>query len=213
MLLRHPNKVAVGACKALSQRKPHTAKTSPLRHVCSMSRSHALTALSDIAAGQWGLVTTAQARRFGVSTNDLSRLHAIHVLRRIRHGVYALVGAPASSLEAVRAEWLATEPLHSLAERTHNPAPVVVCDETTASIQCIGDFTSHLIRFNSERRLQTSQPTVHISHRTISRTDLGLDRWADRHDPPAHAGGLGFQRPMGRWSHCLCRPRCGSLPA
>ena len=133
-----------------------------------MSKAKALAVLSDLAADQWGLVTAAQAKRLGVSANDLARLGASQVLRQVRHGVYALAGSPASPLEDVRAEWLATDPEHTVAERAEMRDPVVVSDETAASLYGFGDFTNDRIRFNSERRLQTSRAAVQISRRTIS---------------------------------------------
>src|SRR5450759_5422610 len=93
-----------------------TAKTSPSWYGCSMSRREALVLMSELAADQWGLLTSAQAKKLGVSANDLTRLGVDQVIRPVRHGVYAMVGAPASPLETVRAEWLATDPQHTVSE-------------------------------------------------------------------------------------------------
>ncbi len=139
-----------------------------------MSRKDSLVLLSELAADQWGLLTSAQAKKLGVSANDLTRLRADQVIRPVRHGIYAMVGAPASPLETVRAEWLATDPQHTVSERAALKDTVVVCDETAASIYRFGDFTTDQIRFNSERRLQTSQPTVGISARSISDREWSL---------------------------------------
>jgi len=130
--------------------------------------------MSELAADQWGLLTSAQAKTLGVSANDLTRLGVDQVIRPVRHGVYAMVGAPASPLETVRAEWLATDPQHTVSERAGMKDTVVVCDETAANIYRFGDFATDQIRFNSERRLQTSQPTIGISRRSISDREWSL---------------------------------------
>ncbi|MBA2696145.1 MAG: type IV toxin-antitoxin system AbiEi family antitoxin domain-containing protein, partial [Actinobacteria bacterium] len=48
-----------------------------------MSRGKAVAALSPLAAGQWGMVTAAQARELGISRVDLNRLVHDGTLERI----------------------------------------------------------------------------------------------------------------------------------
>lgn len=139
-----------------------------------MSKSETLVQVSELAADQWGLFTAAQAKRRGATANDLSRLSAAQVIRPVRHGVYAMAGAPASSLETVRAEWLATDPELTVSERAQSENQVVVSDETAASIHGFGDFTTDRLTFNSQRRLQTSQPAVSISRRAMSDREWSL---------------------------------------
>lgn len=130
--------------------------------------------MSMLAAEQWGLVTTAQCARLGASGKLLARLHAGRVIRRTRHGVYALADAPASTLEAVRAEWLATGPQQAAAERVVQPDPIIVCDETAADIWGFGDFSLWRIHFASPRRRQTAQPMVQFVTRRIPLSDWQL---------------------------------------
>lgn len=139
-----------------------------------MSKSDALRVASELAADQWGLFTSAQAKNRRATGNDLSRLQRERIIRQIRHGVYALAGAPASPLESVRAEWLATDPERTVSERSEDTTPVVVCDETAAAIYGFGDFTSSRIRLNSERRLQTRQDWVHVTCRTLAQAEWRL---------------------------------------
>ncbi|MGH3545166.1 MAG: type IV toxin-antitoxin system AbiEi family antitoxin domain-containing protein, partial [Mycobacteriales bacterium] len=65
--------------------------------------------LSELAQGQWDLVTAAQARDLAVSRLDLSRLVSDGALMRIAaaYGVYRLIGAPPEpDLDELRAAWL-----------------------------------------------------------------------------------------------------------
>lgn len=139
-----------------------------------MSRADALHAVTQLAADQWGLLTSAQAKARGASSNDLSRLRSDQIIRQVRHGIYALAGAPASPLEAVRAEWLATDPERTVSERSHDETPVVLCDETAAAIYGIGDLTTGYIQFNSGRRLQTRQDWVRVSNRALATAEWHL---------------------------------------
>lgn len=139
-----------------------------------MSRRESLDAVAELAADQWGLFTTAQSRQRGVSANDLARLRSAGAIRTVRHGVYTMPGAPASPLEPVRAEWLATDPGRTVAARSHDDHPVVLCDETAAAVYGMGDFTSTQIHFNAQRRLQTNQEWVHISQRSLVRAEWHL---------------------------------------
>lgn len=133
-----------------------------------MSRRDSHLLLDELAGSQWGLVTTAQAGERGVSRNHLARLANEGTIRQVRHGVYALGGAPATWLEDVRAEWLATDPAQTLGERTGSTEPVVVVDETAAAIHGFGDFASDGIRLSSPERRRTSNPFVHIASRQMS---------------------------------------------
>lgn len=66
--------------------------------------------VAGIAAGQWGMFTTAQAAAVGVSRLEVARLVDAGLVRRIRQGVYVMPGVPSDAFEDVRAEWLATDP-------------------------------------------------------------------------------------------------------
>ncbi len=139
-----------------------------------MSKEIALAAITELAVDQWGLFTSAQAKTRGATGNDLARLRADLIVRQVRFGVYALAGAPASPLETVRAEWLATDPGRTLSERSADGNPVVLCDETAAAIYGIGDFTATHIQFNSAHRLQTRQDWVRVSKRALVRDEWRL---------------------------------------
>jgi len=133
-----------------------------------MSRKASYQLLDEIAGSQWGLITATQAGKRGVTANHLARLAKDGVIRQVRHGVYALGGAPATWLEDVRAEWLATDPGLTLGERSRDAEQVVVADETAAAIHGFGDFTNDTIRLASPERRRTTRPFVRIALRQMS---------------------------------------------
>ncbi|NLE98119.1 MAG: hypothetical protein GX596_09045 [Propionibacterium sp.] len=116
--------------------------------------------LTDLAAGQWGMFTSQQARIAGVSRMTLSRLAARGRLFRQRFGVYSIPGAPTHQLDDARAEWLALNPAMTVSDRMGDPDPIVVSHETAALAWGIGDLTSSHIWFTSERRVESRQSHV-----------------------------------------------------
>ena len=77
--------------------------------------------LQELAAGQWGLFTTAQARVRGVSRANLSHREQGGRLERLAHGVYRLGGVPVAPLDDLRAAWMSTEPIVLAWERGGYP--------------------------------------------------------------------------------------------
>lgn len=83
----------------------------------SLTEGTVLTALEELSAMQWGLVTTGQAKQVGVRRLWLSRLMDRGVLQRIRLGVYALPSATHGPLQELQAAWLTTDRTQTLEER------------------------------------------------------------------------------------------------
>ena len=73
--------------------------------------------LGDVAAEQWGLVTTAQARALGVPAQAMARLTERGSLERMTHGVYRVAGAPAEPLDSLRVAWLTLDPARRASQR------------------------------------------------------------------------------------------------
>ena len=82
-----------------------------------MSTAAALSALAAVSAGQWSLLTTAQAAAAGVSRVQLTRLTQQSHLERLVHGVYRNAGSAAGEFDDLRAAWLSTDPTRTAAER------------------------------------------------------------------------------------------------
>ena len=123
--------------------------------------SHVLD-VADLAAEQWGLVTTAQARSLGVSAQAVARLTNQGALERVTQGVYRVTGAPPSPLDDLRAAWLALEPARRLAERLRDERPAVVSHRSAAAIHELGDLEADESEFTSVERKQTRRPDLRI---------------------------------------------------
>src|SRR5690625_5082392 len=75
-----------------------------------MSTGEALRKVAEVCEGQWGMVTTGQARRLGVSHMNLTRLVQGGMLVRLTRGVYKAAGAPRNENEDLIVAWLMAEP-------------------------------------------------------------------------------------------------------
>lgn len=128
--------------------------------------------LTDLAAGQWGLFTTAQAKTLGFSTQRIARLADRGTLERLRHGVYRVNGAPAVPDEQLRAAWLLIEPATTAGARLDAEQPAVVSHRSAARLHGLGDLDADVMEFTTDRRKQSRLGDVR--YRVAA---LGRDRW------------------------------------
>ena len=133
--------------------------------------SAALT-LADLAAEQWGLITTAQARTLGVPAQGVARLTNQGSLERITHGVYRVSGAPPEPLDELRAAWLTLDPSRRAAERVRDASPAVVSHRSAAALHGLGDLEADLHEFTTHGRKQSRRPDV-----KLHRGHLGAREW------------------------------------
>lgn len=126
-------------------------------------------ALADLAAAQWGMVTTAQAAGVGVTALRLSRMTRDGYLSRMRHGVYKIAGTPGHPHDEVRAAWLATDTRLTRAERLEHDEPgVAVSHRSAAVIHRLGDMDADLIELTAETRRQPRDPGVRVHRGNVS---------------------------------------------
>jgi predicted transcriptional regulator of viral defense system len=138
----------------------------------------------DLAEGQWGLLTSAQARLFGVSRVQLVRLVDAGFLIRLAHGVYVLRGAAGIEHLEIRAAWLGLEPELMAADRLRNPTEgAVVSHASAARLHQLGDLNADRYEFTLAERKQSR------------RSDVRLHRGALQADEIAVVGGLPVTRP------------------
>lgn len=129
--------------------------------------------VADLAAEQWGLVTTAQARAVGVSPQAIARFTNNGALERMTHGVYRVTGAPATPLDSLRAAWLALDPARRAGERLRDEEPAVVSHRSAAAIHHLGDLETDEFEFTSSARKQTRRPDMRL-HRGL----VGPGEWS-----------------------------------
>ncbi|MCB4208729.1 type IV toxin-antitoxin system AbiEi family antitoxin domain-containing protein [Arthrobacter sp. UM1] len=96
-----------------------------------------------LCSRQGGIVTTAQARRIGLSTDQILSLSRRGDLRRLRRGVYVHEAAPFDYLEDVKAAWLSLYPHMTMSERLAGPELGVLRAESAAEHLEIGDLVVH----------------------------------------------------------------------
>lgn len=131
--------------------------------------------LSQITAAQWGLVTTAQAGRRGVSRLHLSRLADAGHLERLVQGIYRAVGVPADRFEALKAAWLSVDPKLTAEERLQRPiVDAVVSGAAAAYLHGLGDLVPEPYEFTVPIRRQTQRPQIRFRERRLPREAITL---------------------------------------
>jgi len=128
--------------------------------------------LADLAAEQWGLVTTSQARGLGVSAQTVARLTNQGALERLTHGVHRVAGTPPSPLDDLRAAWLALDPTRRASERLRDKDPIAVAYRSAAAIHELGDLEADRLEFISGARKQTRRPDIRLH-----RGQIGPGEW------------------------------------
>lgn len=154
--------------------------------------------LSDLAEGQWGLVTRAQARRLGIAWSTLSHLADPQgTLERIAHGVYRLRGSADPGHLSLRAAWLQLDPATPAWERLDKPEQALVSHSSAAVLYDVGDLRADTHEFSLPVRRQTRRPDVRLHRGQVSDQDwiilhglpttragrMVADLLADHHEP------------------------------
>ncbi|MCR1982640.1 type IV toxin-antitoxin system AbiEi family antitoxin domain-containing protein [Cellulosimicrobium cellulans] len=138
-----------------------------------MAGQHARATIAEIAADQWGLVTTAQAAAAGVSKMLLVRMTSAGELERITHGVYATPAASSDRLVETRALWLALDPARLAHERlTELPTAGVLSHASAAALHGIGDLLDDHVEVTLPRRHRSRRPELRTHRATLEPVDV-----------------------------------------
>ncbi|MDR1077243.1 MAG: type IV toxin-antitoxin system AbiEi family antitoxin domain-containing protein [Propionibacteriaceae bacterium] len=138
-----------------------------------MRVKEALLGLAEATAGQWGLVTVAQAGAAGVSRLWLSRLTAEGLLERVAQGVYRDAGAPSDRFDGLRIAFVATNPAVTAGERLRRGVPdAVVSGAAAAWLHQLGDLVPEPYEFTVPRGRKTSRGGVVLKTRRLTRDDV-----------------------------------------
>jgi hypothetical protein len=130
--------------------------------------------LADLAAGQWGLLTTGQARSAGVTAQVIAKMARGGDLVRLAHGVYRLAGSPVDEHEELRAAWLGLDPVRSAEERLADPEVDVVSHRSAARMRGLGDLDADVMEFTVPRRRQTRRSDVRFHRAGVTARDWDL---------------------------------------
>ncbi|MBH0129984.1 type IV toxin-antitoxin system AbiEi family antitoxin domain-containing protein [Salinibacterium sp. NK8237] len=140
-----------------------------------MNTPDALRALAAISSGQWGMVTTAQARSIHVSRVQMARLTDDGHLERLAHGVYRDAGSPPHEFDDIRAAWLSLEPNRLAEDRIRDGVDgIVVSGNTAAALHGIGDFLPTPYVFTSSGRRQSQRPDIRFKQKNLAIDDVTL---------------------------------------
>jgi hypothetical protein len=158
-------------------------------------REGAFDELSGVAARQWGMITSAQARRLGVDDADLGQFRDVGLLMELDWDVHQVAGSTTGPRFAYPyAGWLAISPEDFAWERPASTADdAVLSHESASGLYGLGSLPASTMVFTAPRarpaprairihvaRLTSDDVTVHkgvpvtTPHRTI--LDLVRDR-------------------------------------
>jgi hypothetical protein len=129
--------------------------------------------LAEMATDQWGLVTAAQARRVGITAQNMSQMAKAGDLVRLTHGIYRLAGNPIDRHEDLRAAWLALDPSRTAADRIIEQDVDMASHRSAALVLELGDLAADVMEFTVPRRRQTRRTDVRL-HRGATHGDWVL---------------------------------------
>ncbi|MDT5040740.1 MAG: hypothetical protein QOE51_1725 [Actinoplanes sp.] len=130
--------------------------------------------IAAIGAGQWGMVSTAQATAAGADARTLARLAAIGELERLAHGIYRLAGSPPGPHDDLRAAWIGLDPRRTAAERIAAGPTEIVSHRSAAVLHALGDLDADVLEFTTSVRRQPRRTDIRIHRGTIGEQDWTL---------------------------------------
>ncbi|ROS23721.1 type IV toxin-antitoxin system AbiEi family antitoxin domain-containing protein [Cellulomonas sp. PhB150] len=131
--------------------------------------------VNDLFAGQWGLLTTAQAVDRGVSRMQLSRMESAGLLDRVAHGIYASPAVRGDELLDLRAAWLSLSPKELVEQRLTDLASTgVVSHASAARLHRIGDLIADEHEFLLTRRVQSTRVGLRVRRARLEEREVTL---------------------------------------
>lgn len=126
--------------------------------------------VAELAEGQAGMFTAAQAASAGVPRQALSRLRRRQLVERVAHGVYRLTGTPPDPVDELRAAWLGTS--HSTESARRTDEPVVVSHRSAAWLHQLGDLDADRHEFTTSQRRQSRRGDIRFHRGALPATDI-----------------------------------------
>lgn len=134
-----------------------------------MKAAQALGELATLGASQWGMFTTAQAARRGVSRLVLTRLADTGHVERLAHGVYRNAGVPGDEFVELHAVWLSADPRRLAEERLRDGVRgTIVSGATAAWLHRMGDLRPEPFEFTTSHRRQTNRTELRYRRRALA---------------------------------------------
>lgn len=140
-----------------------------------MRKSDNITSLELLAASQWGMFTTAQARELGIRRNQILRMANALRVEPICYGVYRFVAGAQAENEDVKAEWLSVSPKQTAQNRlASQPYDAVLAGRTAAYALGAGDFLPSPYTFIVRTRKQTTRTDIRYLQCKLDENDIVL---------------------------------------
>lgn len=138
-----------------------------------MSQADVLRALDARAAGQWGLVTTAQAKLDGVQGVQLLRLERSGALESVGHGVYRLAAFPPPDHLRIKVAWLRLDPGTPARDRcTGGPGSGVVSHTSACAVHGLGGRPADPVELTVSSRRTTRDEAVVLHRAALDAQDI-----------------------------------------
>lgn len=129
--------------------------------------------VSELAAQQWGLLTTAQAESRGITRLQLTRLASSGLLERVGRGIYA-IPATIDEETPLRAAWISLEPAQFAEDRVAYPLTSGVVSHTSAAqLYQLGDLLDDEVEITLSARKQ-SRRGIRFHRSTLSLNEVTL---------------------------------------
>ncbi|GAA3147992.1 hypothetical protein GCM10020255_026650 [Rhodococcus baikonurensis] len=137
-----------------------------------MNMKDAANMVAEIAAEQWGIITTAQARAHDVTPVQMKRLTDRGALERVHHGIYTMTRMPYDPIQDIRVAWIALDPKTPAWDRLTQDFPTgVVSHRTAAKLHQLGDIDADWTEFTCQRRIRIDLPDIKIHTGTVEVKD------------------------------------------
>lgn len=129
----------------------------------------------DLATGQWGLFTSAQAIDLGISRTQLNRMSTDGRLESICYGVYRVVAGEEATRVSAKAAWLSLYPKATAYERLGaRPYDAVTTGRTAAWMHGYGDFHASPYCFAVAQEKRSARTDLELLHDTVDEHDVTL---------------------------------------
>ncbi|WP_172135578.1 type IV toxin-antitoxin system AbiEi family antitoxin domain-containing protein [Adlercreutzia sp. ZJ473] len=140
-----------------------------------MSKRGNIQNVYDLAAGQWGLLTSAQAIDIGISRTQLNRMSADRRLEPICYGVYRVAAGEETINVGAKAAWLSLYPKKTAYERLGaQPHDAVATGRTAAWMHGCGDFHASPYCFAVAREKRSARTDLELLHDVVDERDVTL---------------------------------------
>ena len=141
-----------------------------------MVMSTNIASLFEHAASQWGLITSAQALRIGVSRTQLNRMASDGRLELVSYGVYRATMGDETSHAAIKAAWLSLYPKRFAYERLHDsPNDAVVTGRTAVCMYGYGDLYESPYCFIVQKGKRSTRKDIELIHAPIDEQDVSRE--------------------------------------